>query len=76
MMTLQWDSPSTTALGQQLEEIMAKSTCPLSGEVLYVTPLCLKTKLDADADVPSYNDITRMDTATQTEWIAAMNKEL
>jgi hypothetical protein len=55
---------------------MAKSTCPISGDVLYVSPLCLKTKLEADSDVPSYNDITRMDAETQEEWIKAMNKEL
>jgi hypothetical protein len=75
-MSLRWDQPSTSDLGQQLEELMAKSTCPISGDVLYVSPLCLKTKLEADSDVPSYNDITRMDTATQEEWIKAMNKEL
>jgi hypothetical protein len=75
-MSLRWDQPSTSDLGQQLEELMAKSTCPISGDVLYVSPLCLKTKLEADSDVPSYNDITRMDTETQEEWIKAMNKEL
>jgi hypothetical protein len=58
-MNIHWDQPSTSDLGLQLEELMAKSTCP---DVLYVSPLCLKTKLEADSNVPSYNDITRMDT--------------
>jgi hypothetical protein len=75
-MSVAWDLPSTSELGIQLEELMAKSTCPISKDVLYVSPLCLKTKLDADGDTPSYNNILRMDTATQEEWIKAMNKEL
>jgi hypothetical protein len=75
-MNIHWDQPSTSDLGLQLEELMAKYTCPISGDVLYVSPLCLKTKLEADSDVPSYNDITHMDTETQEEWIKAMNKEL
>ena len=63
LMSIPWDA-------------MVKITCFLQKEVLSVFPLCLKTKLEADTDMPGYHAIMRTDVEAQRPWLEAVYTEV